>query len=515
MATQIDLLPSQASIRITANDGLETYIKKSDVIKVVPINNTDLVIKTGAARNDLFKIYITLTDGSTQEINLSDVSNQPTWTIDTAGINQAAYDIAQTFQPAATPTDPLEVTVVSPDPLPVDGGQSFDALGAVEVSQLTTQIDLKQSTGELTEYIDTKTVAGGSYSYDASTGSTSLNVTASSGDRVVSQTFQRTNYQTGKPKQIKQTIFNFHPETNVVKRFGYYSAEYGTPYNVNYDGFFFMSDSTNGVTLNVYNNGTQVISRPQSEWNGDYDFDSIDWGYNILAISRFVWLGIDQVQFSVKIGAEKVVLHTEYFQEGTMKGVYMRYSNQPLRWEIESTGGAGSMNYICATAEKQGSLNQLGELKGIDRGSTHQNANNIANTYANIGIALDETKTANFRGAVIDIVNAVALGLTADDLVIRIYRNPTITGTALSWQQIPDSSVKYFIGADDNLITAGTGAILYTDFAARRESGGALIENAIKMGIDLDGNPDVFVLGIQPLTPNLDVVGGLNFRELS
>jgi hypothetical protein len=395
----------------------------------------------------------------------------------------------------------------------VNTGASFDALGATEVSQLTTQIDLKQSAGELVEYIDTKEIGTGSYSYDSVTGSTSMNVTTN-GDRVISQTFQRTNYQTGKPKQIKQTMFNFHSETSVGKRFGYYSAEYGSPYITNLDGLFFQQEADgSGVTLNVYRDGTEIISRPQSEWNGDYDFDSIDWESNVLAIPRFVWLGVDQVQFAVKIGAEKVVLHTEYFTNMNLKGVYMRYSNQPLRWEIWSEGGAGSMNYICATAEKQGSLNQLGELKGVDRGNVHQNANSTSSTYANIGIALDETKPDSFRSAVIDIIDAAALGTTTDDFIVRIYRNPTITGTALSWNSIDNSAVKYFVGADDNIITAG--AILYSDLTARRQGADVLIDNSIKMGIDLDGNPDIFVLGIQPLGANLDVYGGINFREPS
>ncbi len=394
----------------------------------------------------------------------------------------------------------------------VNNGTSFDALGATEVSQLTTQLDLKQSGGELVEFIDKADVGSGSSTLDGVTGSTSMSVTTN-GDRVVHQTFQRTNYQTGKPKQIKQTLFNFHAETNVGKRFGYFSADYGTPYTTNLDGFFYQQEADGtGVTLNIYRNGTEIISRPQSEWNGNYDFDSIDWESNILAIPRFVWLGVDQVQFSVKIGATKVVLHTEYFTNMNLKGVYMKYANQPLRWEIWSEGGSGSMNYVCATAEKQGSLNQLGNIKGIDRGSSHQNANSTSLVYANVGIALDETKPEKFRNTVVDIISGSAVALTNDAYLWKLIKDPTISGTAISWNQVTNSGVKYFIGADNNTVTGGS--VIQSGYVSQRANTNLEVENSIKLGVDLDGNSDVFVVGIQPLGGNLDILCSINWREL-
>lgn len=508
MSTQVDLLPSQASIRITANDGLETYIKKSDVIKVVPINNTDLVIKTGAARNDLFKIYITLTDGSTQEINLSDVSNQPTWTIDTVGINQAAYDIAQTFQPAATPADPLEVTVVNPDPLPVDGGQSFDAFGRQEVSQITTQLDLKQSAGELNEFIDKVEIGTGSVNYNSGSSSTTLSV-STGGDVAICQTFQRTNYQTGKAKVLKMTFNGFQSEANVVKRLGYFSGDFGSPYVNNLDGCWLRSDGTD-IYTNVFRNGTQSSRVASGDWNGE-DISDVDWSQNQLLRIEFAWLGVAAVEWSLFRDGAWVNFHTDIF-DNTLTTPYMIYPNHPFRWEISSSGGSGSFTWICASAEIEGAENQLGRIKGVDRSSVHQNANNTANTYANIGIALDETKPLTFRETIVDIVSGSTVALTADAYIWRLYINPTITGTALSWNSINNSGVKYFIGADDNLITGGQ--VITSGYVAQRGNANIATDNSIKLGVDLDGNSDIFVLGIQPLGANLDILGSINWREL-
>ena len=393
----------------------------------------------------------------------------------------------------------------------VDAGISFDALGATEVSQLTTLLDIKQSGGFPAEFIDFVEVSGGSHTYDSTTGSVAMSV-SSNGDRVVAQDFQRTNYQTGKPKQTKQTIFNFDAEAGVGKRFGYFSADYGTPYTNNLDGFWLENDTTDGLTLNIYRYGTEIIRKDETEWVGDdYDWSSVDWSKNILSINEFVWLGVDQVQFRVKIGNQVLVLHTEYFTNVSLQGVYMRHANQPMRREIWSTGGSGQMNYICSTAEKKGSLNTLGKIKGVDRGVTHQNVQNSNNIYANIGIALDETKPLSFRNTIVDIIGGTFLARTNDDFLWRIYLNPTISGTALSWNSVTNSGVKYFVGADNNYVTGGT--IIQSGYVIGNGSDKIEVDSSIKLGVDLDGNPDVFVLAIYTITNNLDVLGSIYFRE--
>ena len=389
----------------------------------------------------------------------------------------------------------------------VNNGQSLEAFGRTEVSQITTQLDLKQSSGQLTEFIDTITVGSATSTYLPNNAATVLSVSSNS-DLVIGQTFQRTNYQTGKAKVVKMTFYSFQPQTDVVKRIGYYSTEFGSPYNVGIDGLFL--ESSNGVvSSNVSMRGT-TTQTVQSNWNGA-DTSTVDWTQNQLLKIEFAWLGVAAVKWSLFRDGAWVLVHTDLF-DNTTTNPFILFPNQPFRWELQSTGGFGTMAYICASAEIEGTFNQLGRIKGIDRGSVHQNANSTSNTYANIGIALDSSKSQTFRESIIDIVSGTTLALTPDAYIWRLYINPTISGTALSWNSISNSGVKYFVGADDNIITAGQ--VITSGYISQRDSANIETSNSIKLGVDLDGNADVFVIGIQPLGTNLDILCSINWREL-
>lgn len=110
---QVNLNPSESSIEIIKTDGLTSYLKKEGISHVESSEEQNLEFINGLGyRDTLLKVKIYLNNGDVEEFDIQDVSNQPTWTLDTAGLNQAASDIAQTFQPAATPTDPLEVDII-------------------------------------------------------------------------------------------------------------------------------------------------------------------------------------------------------------------------------------------------------------------------------------------------------------------------------------------------------------------------------------------------------------------
>jgi len=390
----------------------------------------------------------------------------------------------------------------------VDNGQSLDAFGRTEVSQITTQLDLKQSSGELVDFIDTVTVGTGQKVYNTNESSTTLSV-AANGDRVICQTFQRTNYQTGKAKVVKITFNGFQSQPDVIKRIGYFSSDFGSPYNVNVDGVWLESDS-DGIYTNVYRRGISSSSTPSSSWNGE-DISDVDWSKNQLLKIEFAWLGVAAVKWSLFRNGAWVNFHTDIF-DNTLTMPYMIYPNHPIRWEIFSDDGVGEFTFICASSETEGAISQIGKIKGVDRGNNFQNANNTSNTYANIGMALDETKPLSFRNAVVDVVGISAVALTTDAYVWRLYRNPNISGTALSWSSTSNSGVKTFVGADNNLITGGD--IIQSGYVTQRGDVVLDVDNSIKLGVDLDGNPDIFVVGIQPLGANLDVLCSINWREL-
>ena len=82
-------------IKIDKIDAIPEYIRKENITRVTTFFATDLKNKTGAARDEKYIVKIHLSDESDTYFDIQDVSNQAGWTADSAGLDQAATDIAQ------------------------------------------------------------------------------------------------------------------------------------------------------------------------------------------------------------------------------------------------------------------------------------------------------------------------------------------------------------------------------------------------------------------------------------
>jgi len=100
-----------------------------------------------------------------------------------------------------------------------DDSPALDAFGRLRVSQVTTQIDLKQIDDDLPLFIDKLFSAGASSSYSRVDASTTL-YTTTSGSYAIAQTKQKFSYQTGKGAQFFMTFNDFAPQLGITKRNG-------------------------------------------------------------------------------------------------------------------------------------------------------------------------------------------------------------------------------------------------------------------------------------------------------
>lgn len=406
---------------------------------------------------------------------------------------------------------------------PVVTGASYDNFNRERVGIPTPLIDIKLSAGFPTDLISYYNF-GGNIVQNPLTDVAELSVTTTN-NHVICQTYQRFLYRTGQAQEVYKTGSRFEPQTDVIKRTGYYSAAFNDYTDDFLDGLFL--ESSNGeVSANIWFYGTQIESTPASSWNRcvnlpdnvankitTAEISAIDWSKDQLIRISFGWLGVAGVIWEVYVHGVWKALHFSR-HDNILETAYMRFANQPLRWEIKSTGGAGQMNFICSNVISNGTIQSLGRPRGIDRASSHQNANNTANTYANIGIALDETKPLSFRNTVVNLTSASVLGITANDAFIwRLYKLATgdIAGSALSWNTIAESGMKYFIGADDNTITGGE--ILATGYVSQQGSSQPTIDSLIRPGVSIDGIPEIYVIGVQPISANLDVLASINWNE--
>lgn len=393
----------------------------------------------------------------------------------------------------------------------------IDAFGRTRVSQLNTQVDIKQIQDEQPLFIDVVTNATGSHTYNGSTSSSTL-ATAASGDYAIAQTLQRFNYRSGKSQLIFMTMNNFEVETNITKRIGYFSSETTGDFTGKLDGLFLESDTD--VSINVYRQGTVVESVSQTSWNLD-DLQggggasnpsgiNIDWSLGQILIIDFEWLGVGRVRWGVVVDGMIVYFH-ETLNANSTTDVYMKSPNQPLRWEVRQDGaGSGSMDYICATVAVEGDIDRIGKIFSENLDTAHVNANSTANKYALLGIRLQSSKL----DTLVDIIDYTVLSETNDNQLIEVWLNPTVAGT-FTYNAVTDSACEVAKGASGGSNTVSGGTLIYSQYINLQDATSLEIDNAIRLGATIDGTQDEIVISTNPLTSNSDVLASINWRELT
>jgi len=491
MATIVDLLPSEASIRIVADDGLETYIKKEDIIKVTPTDLTNLKFVNGGITDELYKIKITLADGSFQNLSLTSITNQPTWTPNQSGLNQAAYDISQTFKPAASPLDPLEVSITNtPLGVDLDTGAQLDAGSRLRVSQLNSLLDVKQIHDEQPLFIDRE--GTGTQVYNGKEGTT---MSVTSGQYAIAQTFQRAPYFSGKSQIGEITFDSCENQANVTKRVGYFSSGILAPYDSDKDGIWFEADGTD-YRLMIQNEGTEMLNVVQADWN----IDTAPWfdpsKFNVM-IFQFLYLGGTAIKIGFFDEGIPKWVH-QYNHAGLKDGAFVKTPQQPVRYEIRSTGGSGSMTQICMQVSSEGSTSET----GVTRISESENfQGNISGTYYGvIGIRL---KFA-YRDVRVALESLFLNARTNDDFFWYICVNPTVVGAGVGWSPVSNSAVEEFSGTVTNTVS-DLGTIVTGGVFEGANSYPSGIDGALKIGSAINGTPDTAWLVIKPISGGLDL----------
>jgi hypothetical protein len=388
---------------------------------------------------------------------------------------------------------------------------NIDAFGRVRTSEVTSLLDVKMLHDKEPLFIDEK-VNGGIATYNLNDSSVTM-TTSANGQYVIRQTKQRTNYQAGKSHQIFMTFYDFAPQTNIVKRIGYFSSDITGTYSTSLDGLFL--ESSNGViSINVYKNGLLIESIPQALWNLDKLDGSgqsrlnINWDKSQILTIDFEWLGVGRVRWGLVINGNIYYFH-ESLHANNIQGVYMKSPNKPLRWEIRQTGvGSGKFTHICSSIGTEGSLNTLGVIRSVNTNGNNLNADVIGTRYALIGIRLKQNQIDNM----IDILEFSTLGLTVNDNYYwELYLNPIVSGT-FTYSNISNSAIMYALGSTPNTVSGGV--LVDSGFVAQQTAAVKRVENALRLGTLINGTTDTFVLTITPLGSNLDIHGSITWREV-
>jgi len=393
------------------------------------------------------------------------------------------------------------------------GGTNVDAFGRLRVSQPYTLFD-SQNRYAIDNQFDTSTVTGGSTTYLPNESSVRMDVTTASGAEVVRQTFRSFPYQPGKGLLVLATFVMNEAKTNLRQRVGYFGTQNGV--------FFQLNNTTKSFILRTYIGGSVDDTTgkvDQSVWNGD-KLDGTGASGLTLDLTKpqilwmdFEWLGVGNVRCGFIINGQYIVCHTYQTANVTGTSVYMTTAILPVRYEITNTAetaSSSSMKQICSSVMSEGGLEPT-------------SINHVAQrTTALTGIGTTLVPLVSIRlastalGAIVLPSSLKVLPTSADDFEIQLVKNATLTSASYS-AVASDANVEYDVAA--TAMTGGT--IVQLDYVASSVLGNVPLNESgsfnwdTQLGVSISGTSDVYTLGARVLAGTGDIIGSLNFFDLT
>ena len=377
-----------------------------------------------------------------------------------------------------------------------DGEAIIDASGRKRVSLLNTLLDLKQFNNNAPQFYDRENINGATQTWSKAVGGVTMSVT-SNGDAAISQSFMYAPYFAGKSQLIELTANGCHNEAGVTKRVGYFSSNSVSPFDSNKDGIWFESDGTN-YRYRIQKDGVDIFN--------EIDTSGIDFSkFNILVI-QFLYLGGTAVKFGWIVSGG-VQWKTSYTHAGLVANTFINSPNQPVRYEIRSTGGAGSLGQICAQVASEGSTGEIGTSRAVECDDLQ--ANSVGVDYAAIGLRLK----SDYKNIRIDKEAVELIAETNDDFKWRLCLNPTISGT-FTYAGVDQSSFEAAIG-DGTQVATDLGVVVDSGFGTGNSQISRDFKNQRRIGSKIDGTMETLVLVITPIaTTNLDLWTNLIVSEM-
>ena len=389
---------------------------------------------------------------------------------------------------------------------------SIDAFGRLRVSNPFTLFDgaLRSRDDEFKwNQVDT----GSGTSTFLPNESTMLMTVSGNGDSAVRQTKQVFSYQPGKSLLTLATFVMNTPTAGLRQRVGYFGAQ---------NGVYFEVDGTDiNLVIRKYTGGTvddTAEKIPRSQWNGD-KMDGQGGQSNISGVTLDVtkaqifwcdveWLGVGSVRCGFVINGQFIVCHI-FHHANIFNKVYMTTASLPVRYELTSTGAAGTMRAICSTVISEGGYSNRSQSRAI---GTSLTGRELSNTVYRPLVCI-RLKSANIDSIVVP-TKFDLYGLQLAAFGYRVILNPTLTDA--NWTTAgTNSSVEYDLSA-----TALTGGTVVDEgiFVGSNKGGTASVSSSDvdfsnQLGRTIAGVSDIWCLAAISTTNNDDAVASVSWQE--
>ena len=350
--------------------------------------------------------------------------------------------------------------------------------------------------------------------YENAHGGVKMTVNAS-GDYVVRESRIVFNYTAGNPQVVELTAIDLTPVVNVIKRVGYGSRTTVAPHATGIDGFCFETDNTD-LWVKVYKGGSVLYEARQDKWDDPMLTTSgrsgliLDKSKFQAMVIDFLYLGGTCVRFGFIIGETVNWVHT-FKNSNIGASTFVLSPNQPVFWDIRSSGAAvASLYHICCRVASLGDINNIGYVRHHNNAAAFTNANTVGTKYALIGV--QQTN----RNYVTEVVSFSAMALTADKYLVELIVNPTVAGV-FTYNAVANSGYSIALGdsvGNPSTNTVTGGIVIDGGYASSGQDMAEHTSNFLRIGRTIAGVYDTIVVVVTPLTVNLDILGGVEVREL-
>lgn len=402
---------------------------------VINYESVSVILNTSVSGNLIIRFLVSPLDTNPQEILFNHAGGQQMYETTMKArymqISYSAYDSATGTGIISTYLNPYatkETNLAAQYNLANPAEGHLDLFGRLRVSNLETLVDIKHIRGLGLNTLNVASLVSGSGAAQTlDTYAPVVHMTVSGlGDRVVRQSRLYTQYQPGKSLLFYMTgrIATNTAQTGILSKIGYYDDNNGV--------FFAWNEGMMSVGIRTSTaSGTPVDTLiPFTAWNQDRLDGSgpsgitVDWTTTLIYVINMAWLGVGVVQFGVIWGGQFYQAHTIYNIGGTT--TYTATSNLPIRYSIQSTGGAGQLDMICASASSESGYSIRGSPFSV---STATKTVSSTETYL-LALRLKQ----DYR-TVITLNNLSVVCATGGNLQITVYRyletNPVQEGLGL------------------------------------------------------------------------------------
>lgn len=392
------------------------------------------------------------------------------------------------------------------------GGPTVDAFGRLRSSLPYTIFD-SQNRYASDDQFSTSTSGSGSTTHLTNESTLKMDVTTTSGDEVVRQTFRYFPYQPGKSLLVLATFVMNTAKTNLRQRVGYFDTN---------NGVFLQQNGTDiSFVIRTYTGGSASDTRSVSKasWNGD-KLDGTGLSGKTLDLTKahilfldFEWLGVGSVRCGFVIDGQFIVAHT-FHNANSLTSVYMTTATLPIRYEITNTGttaSASTLKQICSSVMSEGGYEKV-TAESVARRTT--SLANISTTF----LPLVSIRLASGRtGAVVVPSKLSVIPTTSQNYEIALIKNATLTGA--SYSATTSANVDFDVAAT----ALSSGTIVRSDFVSSTNQSTAVLDVRtgynfdLQLGSTVAGTSDVYTVAIRTLDGATQgtAYGAISFYDLT